>query len=63
MNDAATLYEEKPSALKLREFQTLTEIAKEKNLIVVSTGVESARTPGDIGAPAGLARAVTERRG
>jgi len=63
MNDAATLYEEKPSALKLREFQTLTEIAKEKNLIVVSTGAESARTPGDICATAGLAKAVTERRG
>ena len=38
MNEAADMYENKPSALKLREFQTLTEIAKEKNLIVVSTG-------------------------
>jgi regulator of protease activity HflC (stomatin/prohibitin superfamily) len=61
MNDAATLYEEKPSALKLREFQTLTEIAKEKNLIVVSTGAEGARSPGEISATAGLAKAVTER--
>jgi len=38
MNEAADMYENKPSALKLREFQTLTEISKEKNLIVVSTG-------------------------
>ena len=38
MNEAAEMYENKPSALKLREFQTLTEIAKEKNLIVVSIG-------------------------
>jgi regulator of protease activity HflC (stomatin/prohibitin superfamily) len=42
MNEAADMYENKPSALKLREFQTLTEIAKEKNMIVVSTGTNSA---------------------
>jgi regulator of protease activity HflC (stomatin/prohibitin superfamily) len=59
MNDAATLYEEKPSAMKLREFQTLTEIAKEKNLIVVSTGSDAIRpSAGDISATVGLAKAV-----
>jgi len=61
MSDAATLYEEKPSALKLREFQTLTEVAKEKNLIVVSTGADGAKSAGDICATAGLAKAVVER--
>lgn len=61
MNDAATLYEDKPSAMKLREFQTLTEIAKEKNLIVVSTGSNSCSSASDICATAGLAKAVTSR--
>jgi regulator of protease activity HflC (stomatin/prohibitin superfamily) len=62
MNDAATLYEEKPSAMKLREFQTLTEIAKEKNLIVVSTGSDATRpSAGEISATVGLAKAAVER--
>jgi regulator of protease activity HflC (stomatin/prohibitin superfamily) len=58
MNEAAAFYEKTPIALKLREFQTLTEIAKEKNLIVVSTG---AGAIGEIGATAGLTKAFTER--
>ncbi len=62
MNDAATLYEEKPSAMKLREYQTLTEIAKEKNLIVVSTGSDAPRRSIDeIPVIVGLAKAVVER--
>lgn len=62
MNDAATLYEEKPSAMKLREYQTLTEIAKEKNLIVVSTGSDAPRhSIDDIPVIVGLAKAVVER--
>jgi regulator of protease activity HflC (stomatin/prohibitin superfamily) len=36
MKDAATLYQGVPAAIKLRELQTLAEIAKEKNLIVVT---------------------------
>ena len=40
MAEAARLYEKAPAALKLREFQTLAEIAKERNLIVVSNGME-----------------------
>ncbi|MDD2665470.1 MAG: slipin family protein [Methanocellales archaeon] len=60
MNEAAALYEKRPIALKLREFQTLTEIAKEKNLIVISTGA-GAVAPGEIGATAGLTKAFTER--
>ena len=58
MSEAAAFYEKTPIALKLREFQTLTEIAKEKNLIVVSTGAGAA---GEIGATAGLTKAFTER--
>jgi len=36
MKDAATLYQGLPTAIKLRELQTLAEIAREKNLIVVT---------------------------
>ncbi len=43
MTDAAKLYEKTPTALRLRELQTLTEIAREKNLIIVPAG--------DIGKP------------
>jgi len=43
MTDAAKLYEKTPTAMRLRELQTLTEIAREKNLIIVPGG--------DIGKP------------
>jgi regulator of protease activity HflC (stomatin/prohibitin superfamily) len=59
MSKAAAFYEKTPVALKLREFQTLTEIAKEKNLIVISSG--AAGGAGGIGATAGLTKAFTER--
>ena len=36
MAEAAEQYQKNPSALRLRELQTLTEIAREKNMIVVS---------------------------
>jgi regulator of protease activity HflC (stomatin/prohibitin superfamily) len=54
MADAAKLYEQTPVALRLRELQTLTEIAREKNLIVVPGG--------EIGNIAGIARAVTAKK-
>jgi len=38
MTEAAKLYEKTPIALRLRELQTLTEIAREKNLIIVPGG-------------------------
>lgn len=38
MTEAASLYQKVPMALKLRELQTLSEIAREKNLIVVPSG-------------------------
>lgn len=36
MKEAASLYEGVPTAIKLRELQTLAEIARERNLIVVT---------------------------
>jgi len=57
MNEAADMYEDKPSALKLREFQTLTEISKEKNLIVVSTGSDAGQK-NDLALFMGLAKAA-----
>ena len=41
MCEAARMYEQTPLALKLREFQTLSEIAKEHNMIVVTNGSEN----------------------
>jgi regulator of protease activity HflC (stomatin/prohibitin superfamily) len=54
MTDAAKLYEETPMAMRLRELQTLAEIAREGNLIVVPGG--------DIGNTAGIAKAVTKEK-
>ena len=53
MTDAARFYEKTPTALRLRELQTLAEIAREKNLIVVPGG--------DIGKVAGIAKAVSKK--
>ncbi len=44
MTEAAELYEKTPTALKLREFQNLSEIAKERNLIVVTNRLDDAGT-------------------
>ena len=49
MAEAAEFYEAHPAALRLRELQTLVEIAKEKNLIVV-TPQASPGTYGDVAA-------------
>ena len=53
MTDAALMYEKTPTALRLRELQTLSEIAREKNLIIVPGG--------DIGKVAGIAKAVNKK--
>jgi len=53
MTEAAQLYEKTPTALRLRELQTLAEIAREKNLIIVPGG--------EIGYTAGIAKAVTKK--
>jgi regulator of protease activity HflC (stomatin/prohibitin superfamily) len=62
MNQAADMCEDKPSALKLREYQTLTEIAKEKNLIVVSTGSDAGHRNSDLPLFMGLARAAVSNK-
>ena len=53
MTDAARLYEEVPAALKLRELQTLVDIAREKTLIVVTPSGDSG-----VGSVAGLTAAL-----
>ncbi len=54
MTEAAKLYGEAPVAIKLRELQTLAEIAREKNLIVVTQAGEVGT-----GAAANLTGALT----
>ncbi|MDI6807268.1 MAG: slipin family protein [Candidatus Aenigmarchaeota archaeon] len=50
MTEAASFYQKIPAALKLRELQTLAEVAREKNLIVVPSTA--------FGAIAGLTKAM-----
>lgn len=40
MKDAAKMYQEMPASLKLRELQTIAEVAREKNLVVISSSTE-----------------------
>jgi len=44
MRDAAELYDEIPVAIRLRELQSLSEIAREKNLIIVTNTTGAADT-------------------
>ncbi len=60
MTDAARLYEEVPAALKLRELQTLVDIAREKTLIVVTPSGDTA-TGSMTGLTAALNRELSER--
>jgi len=53
MTEAAQFYEKTPTALRLRELQTLAEIAREKNLIIVPGG--------EMGKVAGIAKAVNKK--
>jgi hypothetical protein len=41
MKDAAMLYQDVPAAIKLRELQTIAEVAREKNLIVVTNSSDT----------------------
>lgn len=52
MSEAAEYYQKTPAAMRLRELQTLSEIAREKNLIVVPGG--------EMGTIAGIAKAVNK---
>lgn len=60
MADAARLYEEVPAALKLRELQTLVDIAREKTLIVVTPSGDMG-TGSVAGLTAALNRELAER--
>lgn len=53
MKQAAELYQESPLAIKLREFQNLAEIAREKNLIIVPSS--------EMGMIAGVAKGVSRK--
>ena len=53
MSEAAAFYEKTPAAMRLRELQTLAEIAREKNLIIVPGG--------EMGTVAGIAKAVNKK--
>ncbi len=56
MTEAAELYQKVPISMKLRELQTLAEIAREKNLIVVTSGAPG----GDLSNIAGLTGAFSK---
>jgi len=53
MSEAAEFYQKVPAALRLRELQTLSEIAREHNLIIVPGG--------EMGTVAGIAKAVNKK--
>ena len=59
MAEAAMQYQKNPAAIRLRELQTLTEIAREKNMIVVTPTQVGAQ----LGEVAGLTSALTKPRG
>ncbi|MFQ5838613.1 MAG: slipin family protein [Thermoplasmata archaeon] len=59
MLEAAQLYIQAEPAMRLRELQTLAEIAREKNMIVVTPG---GIMGGGMGGMAGMAAAMTERK-
>jgi len=61
MAEAAQQYEDVPAALRLRELQTLVEIAREKNLIVVSPAQVGA--VGDIVGLVSAVRKKAEKKG
>ena len=55
MQQAAQLYQNMPAGLKLRELQTIAEVAREKNLIVISSSME-------IGEVAAMSRAFADKK-
>ncbi len=56
MAQAAAQYSKDPAAMRLRELQTWAEIAREKNLVVVTDG----RSP-DLGTVTGLTKSKSEK--
>ncbi|MDR2943739.1 MAG: slipin family protein [Methanosarcinales archaeon] len=58
MRDAAALYDEIPVAIRLRELQTLSEIAREKNMVIVTNTTGA----GDVVAMANAAAARKQNK-
>ncbi|MEM1624048.1 MAG: slipin family protein [Candidatus Nezhaarchaeales archaeon] len=56
MAEAAKAYQEQPVALRLRELQTLLDIAREKNLIIIAP-----QSLGELGTIIGLASSIKEK--
>jgi len=54
MQQAAQLYQNMPAGLKLRELQTISEVARERNLIVVTSSME-------IGGMAAMSKAFSDK--
>jgi len=57
--EAAKIYEEHPVALRLRELQTYIDIAKEKNMIIVTESLGLS----NVGKTAAVASAISKRGG
>jgi regulator of protease activity HflC (stomatin/prohibitin superfamily) len=60
MAKAAEFYEKHPAALRLRELQTLVEIAREKNLVVVSQSLTGTQ---NLSETLGVVTGLQSRRG
>ena len=59
MSEAAVLYTQNPLALRLREFQMITDVAREKNLILVTAGGGQVNSPGEMAA---IAKALDKKK-
>ncbi|RLF20298.1 MAG: slipin family protein [Thermoprotei archaeon] len=57
MAEAARAYQEMPIALRLRELQTLIDIARERNLVIIAP-----QALGDVATLVGVASKVSERK-
>ena len=57
MAEAAKLYAETPIAVKLREFQMLSEVAREKNLIIIAPS-----TIPEVATTAALVEGISKRK-
>jgi len=58
LQEAAKKYEDNPIALRIRELQTLTDIAREKNMVIVTP----TQTGTYLGEAVGMASAVAKKR-